>query len=400
MTTPSLGDRHDLVVVGAGLVGLATAFAHLGRHPGADVVVVEAAPRVGTGQSGHNSGVLHAGVYYEPGSLKARLCGRGKAMLEEYTAERGIPVDRCGKVVVALDHGELDRLAELERRATANQVPGLRRLDVAGLREVEPAVAGIAALHSPGTGVIDFGAVCRALAADVTAAGGEVRLSTPVVDLVGRGDHVTVATAAGRDDLTARRVVVCAGLQADRLPPSTDGTRIVPFRGTWSLLAPEHAQRIRGNVYPVPDPRYPFLGVHLTPRRGQVWVGPNAVLAGSRTGNRRGALDRDDLRDTATHRGFWRLAADNVVAGARELTNERLRGRYAAEVARMLPGVTADDLLPGPSGTRAQAVRRDGSLVDDFLLDDDGLVLRVRNAPSPAATASLAIGEHLADLLG
>ena len=327
---------HDLVVVGAGLVGLATAFAYLRRHPGADVVVVEAAPRVGTGQSGHNSGVLHAGVYYAPGSLKAQLCGRGKAMLEDYAADRGIPIDHCGKVVVALDEDELDPLAELERRATANAVPGLTRLDAAGLREVEPAVAGIAALHSPGTAVIDFGAVCRALAADVTAAGAEVRLATPVVDVVDRGDHVVVATAPGNDDLTARRVVVCAGLQADRLPPSTDGTRIVPFRGTWSLLAPAHAQRIRGNVYPVPDPKHPFLGVHLTPRRGQVWVGPNAVLAGSRTGNRRGAVDRVDLRDTVTHRGFWRLAADNVAAGARELANDRLRARYAAEVARML----------------------------------------------------------------
>lgn len=389
----------DVVVVGGGIVGLATARQLLVARPDLDVVVLEAEPRVAAHQSSHNSGVLHAGVYYEPGSRKARWCTAGKRALEAWCADRGVPVQRVGKVVVATREDELDRLADLEHRATANGVEGLARLDRAGLAEVEPHVAGIAALHSPGTAIVDFGAVARGFADEVAERGGEVRVGTPVRDLHAHDDEAVAVTDDG--DVRGRVVVTCGGLQSDRLAAMTghgDGLAIVPFRGTWSLLGGDVAALVRGNVYPVPDPTMPFLGVHLTPRGdGQVWVGPNAVLAGSRHGYRRGALDLRDLAATATTPGFWRMAAHHVRAGARELWLDRVRSAQLAEVRRYLPAVGPGDLRPGPSGVRAQLVDRAGRLVDDFVLSGGRRVVHVRNAPSPAATASLAIGAALRD---
>lgn len=390
---------RDVVVVGGGIVGLATARQLLVARPGLDVVVLEAEPRVAAHQSSHNSGVLHAGVYYEPGSRKAAWCVAGKRELEAWCADRGVPVHHVGKVVVATRADELPRLADLERRATANGVEGLRRLDVDALAEVEPHVAGIAALHSPGTGVVDFAEVTRVLAAEVVERGGEVRTSSPVVDLADRADRAVAITRA--EEVDARVVVTCGGLQSDRLAALTDhhdGLTVVPFRGSWSLLGGDTARLVRGNVYPVPDPALPFLGVHFTPHPdGTVWVGPNAVLALSRTGYRRGAIDVRDLRTTLAAPGFWRMAAAQARAGVRELWLDRAPAAMLAEVQRYLPAVTAGDLRPGPSGVRAQLVDRRGRLVDDFVLSGDGRVVHVRNAPSPAATACLAIGAALRD---
>lgn len=389
----------DVVVVGAGIVGLATARQLLVARPDLHVVVLEAEARVAAHQSSHNSGVLHAGVYYPPGSRKARWCVAGKRELEAWCAEHDVAVHRIGKVVVATRPDELPALAELERRASANGVAGLRRLDADGLAEVEPHVRGIAALHSPGTAVVDFGAVTRGLADEVVTRGGEVRVATPVVGLDVRTDGVVAGTPRG--EVHGHVLVTCGGLQSDRLAAMTghaDGFTVVPFRGSWSLLGGEVAALVRGNVYPVPDPAMPFLGVHLTPHPdGQVWVGPNAVLAGARHGYRRGAVDLDDLGTTLGTPGFWRLAARHVRAGARELWLDRVRRAHLAEVRRYLPAVEAADLRPGPSGVRAQLVDRAGRLVDDFVLGGDRRVVHVRNAPSPAATASLAIGRALRD---
>lgn len=389
----------DVVVVGGGILGMATARQLLVARPDLDVVVLEAEARLAAHQSSHNSGVLHAGVYYEPGSRKARWCVEGKRALEAWCAEHDIPVHRLGKVVVATHEGELDRLAELERRATANGVEGLRRLDADGLAEVEPHVAGIAALHSPGTAIVDFGAVTRGLADEVQSLGGDVRVGTPVRDLHLGPDEMVVDTDGPA--VRARTVVTCAGLQSDRLAAMTghrDRLSVVPFRGSWSLLGGEAASLVRGNVYPVPDPAMPFLGVHLTPRPdGHVWVGPNAVLAGARHGYRRGQVDARDLAGTLGTPGFWRLAARYVRAGARELWRDRVAAAQLAEVQRYLPAVREGDLQPGPSGVRAQLVDAAGRLVDDFVLGGDRRVLHVRNAPSPAATASLSIGAAIRD---
>ena len=390
---------HDVVIVGAGIVGLATARQLLMARPDLDVVVLEAEARVAAHQSSHNSGVLHAGVYYEPGSLKARWCVAGKRELEAWCDEHDVPVHRIGKVVVATRPDELPALADLEHRATANGVPGLRRLDAAGLAEIEPHVAGIAALHSPGTAVVDFGAVSRGLATEVESRGGAVRVHAPVLDLAVRPDGVVAATPRG--EVHGRVLVTCGGLQSDRLAAMTghaDGLTIVPFRGSWSLLGGEAASLVHGNVYPVPDPAMPFLGVHLTPHPdGQVWVGPNAVLAGARDGYRRGAVDARDLATTLGTPGFWRMAARHAVAGARELWHDRVRRAHLAKVRRYLPDLRLADLRPGPSGVRAQLVDGAGQLVDDFVLSGDRRVVHVRNAPSPAATASLAIGAALRD---
>lgn len=391
--------RHDVVVVGGGIVGTATARQLLVARPDLDVAVVEAAPRVAAHQSSHNSGVLHAGVYYAPGSRKARWCVEGKAALEAWCAHHDVPVHRIGKVVVATEPDELGALGELERRATANGVEGLARLDRHELAEVEPHVAGVAALHSPGTATVDFAAVTRGLADEVTARGGSVTTGTPVVDLEDRPDEAVVVTE--RRILRAGVVVTCAGLQSDRLAAMTgdhDGLTVVPFRGSWSLLGGETAALVRGNVYPVPDPDMPFLGVHLTPHPdGLVRVGPNAVLAGGRHAYRRGAVDWRDLGTTLATPGFWRLAARHVRAGMREAWHDRVRAAQLAAVRRYLPAVRAGDLRPGPSGVRAQLVDRHGALVDDFVLSGRRRVVHVRNAPSPAATACLSIGAALRD---
>ncbi len=393
-------DRVDVLVVGAGIVGLATAWRLLGQRPGLDVLVVDKADRVGGQQSSHNSGVLHAGIYYAPGSLKARLCREGKAAMEAFAREHGIPFEHNGKVVVARDRTELPALDELWRRTVANEVPGARRLDATGLREVEPHVAGIAAIHSPTTGVIDFGRVCEVLARKVVARGCRIGLGASLEALAERPDGV-VAVVGGRE-LRARVVVACVGVQSDRvaaLDGGRDEERIVPFRGSWVELTGPSAALVRGNVYPVPDPRLPFLGVHATRRvDGRVLAGPNAVLALHREGyRRRWQVDARDARDALGFPGLWRLGRRHWRSGLAELWREVVVPAYVRELRRYLPEVRSRDVVRGPWGIRAQALRADGTLVEDFRLDGTPRVLHVRNAPSPAATSSLAIGRLVAE---
>lgn len=389
--------RCDVIVVGGGIVGLATARQLLDTNPRLRLVLLEKEVAVGLHQSSHNSGVLHAGLYYAPGSLKARLCRRGKGLMERFAAERGIPVNRVGKLVVATEEAELGRFSALAERARRNGVPGLRVIDAAGLREIEPHSAGLRALHSPETAVIDFGAVCRALADDLRLRGVDVRTSSAVQAMEERGDRVRVTAA---DRFEARVVVVCAGLQADRLAAKTGhlhGVRIVPFRGSWYLLRPEAARLVRGNIYPVPDPRFPFLGVHFTPRLdGSVLVGPNATLAWAREAYDRRAFKPKDAASVLAFPGTWRLARRYFRTGVAELYRNRVRRAALRELRRYVPEVGLEDLMPGPSGVRAQAVRADGTMVDDFLIEGSARLLHVLNAPSPGATSSLAIGEVLA----
>jgi L-2-hydroxyglutarate oxidase LhgO len=390
--------RADVAVVGGGIVGLATAYRLLGRRPDLRVAVVEQEPELGAHQSGHNSGVLHAGLYYAPGSLKARLCRTGKRQMEAYCEAHGIRVDRVGKLVVALDETELGRFADLRDRAVANEVPGLEEVGPDRMREIEPEVAGIRALWSPTTAIVDFAAVVRALAQDVAAAGGTVETGRRVTAFDVRGTEVVVATSTG--PLVAGAVVTAAGLWADRvarLAGDRGREAIVPFRGDYYRLTPDARPLVRGLIYPVPDPRFPFLGVHFTRRTdGEVWAGPNAVLAFARRGYRRRDIDLRDLATVVTDRGFLRLALRYWRTGAAEMWRDLSKRAFHAALVRYLPALRPDQLVFGPSGVRAQALDPDGSLVDDFRLGGDGRVLTVRNAPSPAATASLAIGDEIA----
>ncbi|MEO8571883.1 MAG: L-2-hydroxyglutarate oxidase [Chloroflexota bacterium] len=390
-----------MAIVGGGIVGLATALRLLEARPDLRLAIVEKESAVATHQSGHNSGVLHAGLYYAPGSLKARLCREGKTAIEAYAATRDIPVRHPGKLVVALTEDELPRLADLRERATANGVEGLEEIGPERMRELEPEVAGIRALWSPRTGIIDFNAVARAYAADLGAQGVAIHLGREVTAIEQRPGSVVLKTTAG--DLAADHVIACAGLHADRVSAMTgeagpDVPRIVPFRGDYYTLRPDARAFVTRLIYPVPDPRFPFLGVHFTPRHdGAVWAGPNAVLALAREGYKRTDIDLHDLVSTLTYRGFQRLALKHWRMGAAEMWRDVSRRAYVTEMQRYLPAIRGEDVRFGPSGVRAQAVARDGSMVDDFSLGGSGRILHVRNAPSPAATASLAIGRVLAE---
>jgi L-2-hydroxyglutarate oxidase LhgO len=391
-------------IVGAGIVGLATALRLLEARPDLAVVVLEKEAAVASHQTGHNSGVVHAGLYYAPGSSKARLCREGKADLEAYCGVRGIPLERTGKLVVAVDESELPGLWALHERATLNGVPGLELVGPDRIRELEPHAAGVQGLWSPETGVVDFGRVAAALAGDVVARGGCIETRRSVLGIERRPGGLLVRTQRG--DLLAGHVIGCAGLQSDRvaaMSASGEGThrpgeeRIVPFRGGYYTLVPAARHLVTGLIYPVPDARLPFLGIHLTRRiDGSVLAGPNAVLATAREGYRRRDFSPRDLAGTILFPGFLRLARRHWRTGLAETWRDWSKGAFLAGLQRYVPELRAEHLVFGPSGVRAQAVRRDGTLVDDFLLTGSGRVLHVRNAPSPAATSSLAIGRHLA----
>jgi L-2-hydroxyglutarate oxidase LhgO len=386
-------------VIGAGIIGLAVARRLTQVMPGSIVIVVDKERRIAAHQSGRNSGVVHAGIYYTPGSLKARLCRRGAGMLREYCQERRLPFEECGKTVVAVDQSEIARLRTLEQRATANRVPGVRWLDADGLREVEPEAAGVAALHSPTTAIADYVAVAGELARDVVAAGGSIRLGFDVGEIRRVGSEVRLI---GRDDQLAFDLLfVCAGLQSDRLARlagDARGPAIVPFRGEYFRLAPGRENLVRGLVYPVPDPTYPFLGVHFTRRvSGGIDVGPNAVLALAREGYRRRDIRLADVWETIAWPGFRRLARLHWRMGLHEFRGSISRRSYLAEARRYVPALALQDLVPAPAGIRAQAVDEDGSLVDDFRISRIGPIVAVRNAPSPGATSSLAIAEHIVE---
>ncbi len=391
MGVPTVG------VIGGGILGLAIGRELGRRRPGTRVEVLEKEDRLAAHQTGHNSGVVHAGIYYRPGSLKAELCTRGRLLLRDYCAEHGLPYDEVGKLVVAVDADELPRLDALERSGTENGVPGLRRLDAAALREIEPHATGLSALHSPATAITDFSAVAHRFAAEIEVAGGRIRLSTEVARIEAAGDGVRLTTSGGEQRFD--RLVVCAGLQGDRLARQVDGEagpRIVPFRGEYLTVRPAKRDLVRGLVYPVPDPAYPFLGVHFTRRvDGGLEIGPNAVLALRREGYRRRDVSLSDVADTLAWPGFWRLARRHWRTGAAELRGSLSLRAYLRVAQRYVPEIGVADVVPAGSGVRAQAVERDGTLVDDFRISTSGPVTSIRNAPSPAATSSLAIAEHV-----
>ncbi len=387
-----------VVVVGGGILGLATARQLASSSPDADIVVLEKETAIARHQTAHNSGVVHAGIYYAPGSLKARLCRRGLGLLRDYCTERGLPYVACGKLVVARTERELEPLRRLAERASANGVPGLRWLEPGDLTQIEPYARGVAALHSPETAIADFAAVARAFAADVTAAGGSIRTSAGATRVRQDRGHPVVDLTDGAT-LEADRVIVCAGLQADRLAVASGEPaepRIVPFRGEYWQLRKEREHLVRGLIYPVPDPALPFLGVHLTRKvDGTVVIGPNAVLSTARDAYERRRFDPRDAYDAISWPGTLRMLRHHWRAGVGELARSASKRRFVAEVARYVPAISPDDVVRAPAGVRAQAIDRDGSLVDDFRIGVSGRVAWVRNAPSPAATSSLAIAEEL-----
>jgi L-2-hydroxyglutarate oxidase len=389
----------DLAVVGAGIIGLGVARELRRRHPGLSLVVLEKESLPGLHQTGHNSGVVHAGLYYAPGSLKARLCVEGARRLYEYCEEKGIAARRCGKLIVALNQSQLPGLAELERRGRANGVAGLRRLHAGEIREIEPHARGVAALHSPNTGIADFSAVAAAYGEDVTSSGAVVASACEVASIsVARR---RIALAHSRGELRARHAILCAGLWSDRLAVAAGAPadpRIVPFRGAYLRLRPARGELVRSLIYPVPDPELPFLGVHLTRRvDGSVLVGPTALLAPARAAYRPHDVNLRDLAATLAWPGTWRMARRWWRPGLAELRYATSVAALARAVARYVPDLRARDVEPAFAGVRAQALGRDGRLVDDFAFSETERALHVRNAPSPGATSSLAISAAIAD---
>ncbi|MCB0998887.1 MAG: L-2-hydroxyglutarate oxidase [Acidimicrobiales bacterium] len=392
----------DLVVIGAGIVGLATARAAMLADPSSNVVVLDKEGSAAGHQTGRNSGVVHAGVYYKPGSAKARLCTAGRERMVAFCQERDIAHEVCGKLVVATRPDELARMHDLEQRCVANGVP-VERMGPAQMRDVEPYVAGIEALHVKVTGIADYPGVCAAFMDDLRAGGADVVLGAEVIGVSDRAGELVIQTTQG--DVSATRVVNCGGLHADRIArmfggdDAARGMMIVPFRGEYFELAPARSHLVKALIYPVPDPRFPFLGVHLTRgTNGHVHAGPNAVLALAREGYSWRAVDLRDLRETATFPGFQALAKAQWRYGLSEMARSFSRTMFANALARLVPEVRKEDLEPAPAGVRAQAIHPDGRLADDFEFgrSNDGRVLHVLNAPSPAATASLAIGEQIA----
>ncbi len=384
--------------MGGGIVGLAVARELIRRHPHTSVCLLEREREIGVHQTGHSSGVIHAGVYYTPGSLKARLCVQGARELYEYCEQREIAVERCGKVIVASDSSELARLDELERRGNANGVAGLRRVDAAGIREIEPHARGIAGLHSPNTGIVDFPAIARACAQDIRDAGGVVATGCAVQDVEARGRSLRLAHSQGSTE--TGHAVFCAGAWADRLAVAAGGDpdpRIVPFRGAYLRLVPARRRLVRSLIYPVPDPALPFLGVHLTRHiDGEVLIGPTALLAGARDAYSLGTVRARDLLDTLRWPGSWRMFRRWWRTGLTELSHATMGAALVRAAARYVPELQPADVEPAFAGVRAQALGRDGRLIDDFVFSQTERALHVRNAPSPAATSSLAIARYVA----
>ncbi|MGZ8747856.1 MAG: L-2-hydroxyglutarate oxidase [Mycobacterium sp.] len=394
-----------VAVVGGGIVGVAIAREFLTRRPDAQVTLFEKEDRLAAHQTGRNSGVVHAGLYYQPGSTKAVLCRRGVGLLEEFCTQRGIRRIECGKVLVALDDTERARLGDIEERALANGVPGVRTIGPEELRELEPHVRGVAALHSPTTSIVDFAEVTQALAADAVAAGAKVLLGQEVIGLRSTGTEVVVTarTAGGTYQDTFDHVIACGGLQSDRLAElAGDGPEpvIMPFRGEYYALKPERRGLVNGLVYPVPDPRYPFLGVHITPRvDGEVLVGPNAVLALAREGYTWRTASLHDVAEIARTPAFWRFARQHWRTGIREMYGSLSKRRFIAAARAYVPEISDDDVVPGTAGIRAQALEADGALVDDFRISIRDRIVLLRNAPSPAATSALAIAQHVVSMI-
>ena len=388
----------DVVIIGAGIVGLSTAMALTQRHPHHRIIVIEKEPRIASHQTGHNSGVIHSGIYYKPGSLKARFATAGNRSMVAFCEAQGIAHDICGKVIVATEREELGRLETLLQRGRANGLQ-LRKLSAAELREIEPHVVGLAAIHVPSAGIVDYRQVARAYARIVEERGGEVRLGMRVRSLHDRPDGVTVETDG--ETFRAARVINCAGLHSDRiarLGGLNPQFRIVPFRGEYFELRPQKRHLVKHLVYPVPNPDFPFLGVHFTRMMdGTVHAGPNAVLGLKRECYRKTDFQLDDAVDVLSYRGFWRLAGKHLVEGAQEVIRSISKRAFVRSLQRLIPEVRADDIVPTHAGVRAQALKPDGEMVDDFMILSGTRSVHVCNAPSPAATASIEIGEAVAD---
>jgi L-2-hydroxyglutarate oxidase len=391
--------QTDLAIVGGGIIGLAVAREMARRFPRSSVCVLEREPQLGLHQTAHNSGVIHAGIYYKPGSAKARLCVQGARELYAYCEEREIPHERCGKLIVALTAAEIPRLDELERRGTLNGVDGLSRLEGSAIGELEPHAGGIAGLHCPATGIVDFHAVALAYASDVVEADGTLVTACDVRGVQAHGRALRISHSQGVTETA--HAIFCGGAWADRLAIAAGAgsdPRIVPFRGSYLRLIPERRHLVRSLIYPVPDPSLPFLGVHFTRGiDGEVLVGPTALLAGTRDANRPPRLHPRDLADTLRWPGSWRMFARWWRTGLTEMHHASSRSALVRDAARYVPEITTKDVTTSFSGIRAQAVARDGALVDDFVFSATERALHIRNAPSPAATASLAIAREIAD---
>jgi L-2-hydroxyglutarate oxidase LhgO len=393
--------HYKLVVVGGGVVGLATALEVSRRFPRVRLLVLEKEDRVARHQSGHNSGVIHSGVYYKPGSLKAQLCVAGAAAMVEFCREHGVPNEVCGKVIVATEDSELPRLEELQGRGVANGLTGLRMVDAAELRELEPNASGLRALVVPSTGITDYALVCEKYAELIAANGGTILTSSPAESIKRTAKEIVVQTPG--KEFSADYLINCAGLFSDRISRMAGddpGITIIPFRGEYYDLIPERASLVRALIYPVPDPRFPFLGVHFTRRvNGTVDAGPNAVLALQREGYRHSDISLRDLAGAFSFPGFWRMAAKHWRNGLDEFRRSLSKRAFTKALQRLVPSIREQDLIPGKSGVRAQALRRDGTLVDDFTFVRSDRMLHVLNVPSPAATASLMIGKTIVQMV-
>lgn len=394
---PEPNRRYDIAIIGGGIIGLATAREIKRRYPGASLIVLEKEGNLAHHQTGHNSGVIHSGVYYKPGSAKARTCTRGAALLREFCDENAVRYDECGKIIVARNDSEIPMLEELHRRGKANGVPRLALLSREQLREIEPHATGLGALHVPTAAIIDYRKVSVALACRIAAVGGTIKTGARVLAIQETPAEVILETASGT--VRVRNYIACAGLHSDRivrLSGSQPEAQIVPFRGEYFELVPERHHLVRGLIYPVPDPRFPFLGVHFTRVIDNgVEAGPNAVLALAREGYRKRDINLRDLAETLGYPAFWKLIGRHWRTGAEEVLRSINKQAFAKELARLVPDIRADDLIPAPAGVRAQALLPNGQLADDFLIVEKPRSLHVCNAPSPAATASLAIAEEI-----
>lgn len=400
-----MASQYDLTIIGGGIVGLASALKIIAAHPSLRLLLLEKEAELARHQTGNNSGVIHSGLYYRPGSLKARSCVAGREALMAFCDENSVPYEICGKVVVATSQEELPRLEELHRRGVANGLQGLELIGPERLKELEPYSSGIQGLHVPETGIIDYKKVAAAYARKIRDGGGDIRLSQRVVGILDRPDEIVLQTSGG--DYRTKHLINCCGLQSDLIAKMARGVepdgeaehRIIPFRGEYYKIAPEREFLVRNLIYPVPDPTFPFLGVHFTRMaKGGVEAGPNAVLAYAREGYRHTHINIKDLWQTISFRGFWAMTGKYWQTGFGELHRSLSKAAFVRALQKLLPDIRQSDLVPGGAGVRAQAVSASGALVDDFVIKQSRHAIHVLNAPSPGATASLAIGESIAEM--
>ncbi len=401
-----MASQYDIAIIGAGIIGLATTLKIAERYPRAKLLILDKEPQIAQHQTGHNSGVIHSGLYYRPGSMKARTCVSGRKALMEFCDQNGIPYEICGKIVVATSEAEVPRLEELHRRGVANGLEGLEMIGTDRLKAFEPHARGVKALRVPATGIIDYQKVAGAYADNIRATGGDIRTSHRVTGILERDGELVIETSLG--DYRAKRLINCCGLHSDhvaKMAPATDNSansedhRIIPFRGEYYKLTPEKQFLVRNLIYPVPDPSFPFLGVHFTRMiGGGVEAGPNAVLAFAREGYRKTDIKPSDLWQTVAFRGFWAMARKYWQTGFGELYRSLSKAAFVRALQKLLPEINREDLIPGGSGVRAQAVSASGALIDDFVVRQSRNSIHVLNAPSPGATASLAIGQIIAEM--